>query len=73
MAQDKYSGYWKVKGQKSFYKILGKSSFPRWRVVYRYIPGVSKYNKIYTTTSVDYLRLYCEKISEKEFKYYING
>lgn len=29
MKQDKYLGYWLIKGTKNFIKVIGKSSFPR--------------------------------------------
>lgn len=68
MKQDKYSGYWKDKTCNRFYKILWKH-FPRWRYVDSYVRIRNKFSKIGIAISVDYLRLHCEKITEKEFKY----
>lgn len=75
MKQDKYSGYWKIKGTKNFIKVIGKSTFPRWRVVKRTCLNINGYyyNCHESTETVDFLRLYCEKITEKEFKYATRG
>lgn len=75
---DKYQGYWKDKNSNNFYQVLDKKHpMPRWRdvILYRkiYFPrkNISKYEGIRTTESVDYLRLHCERISESEFKKFI--
>lgn len=74
MKQDKYSGYWKIKGTKNFIKVIGKGSFPRWRKVKRFYFIGNKYIgatpfQASNIETVDYLRVHCEKITEKEFKY----
>ena len=75
MKQDKYSGYWHIKDTKNFIKVISKSRFPRWRVVKRTCLDMNGhyYNYHESTETVDYLRLYCEKITEKEFKYATRG
>jgi len=70
MKQDKYSGYWHIKDTKNFIKVIGKSTFPRWRVVKRTCLGINGYYDCNESTeTVDFLRVHCEKITEKEFKY----
>lgn len=75
--KDKYQCYWRDKTGKYFYQVTDKNILPRWRgvILYRkiYFPrkNISKYEGVRATESVDYLRLYCEKISESEFKKFI--
>ena len=70
MKKDKYSGYWLIKGTKNFIKVIGKSTFPRWRVVKRICLGIKGYyyNCPESTETVDFLRIYCEKVTEDTFK-----
>lgn len=68
MKQDKYSGYWKDKTCNCFYKILWKD-IPRYRYVDSYTKIGDRMAKIGRPISVDFLRVHCEKITEKEFKY----
>lgn len=73
MKQDKYSGYWKIKGRNVYYKVFGQT-FPRWRRVTLYKEIINhNFEKISATETVDFLRLHCEKITEKEFKYETRG
>ena len=68
MKKDKYSGYWLIKGTKNFIKVIGKHSFPRLRSVKRISRGLHGYHEIFTTETVDFLRIYCEKVTEDTFK-----
>lgn len=68
MKQNKYSGYWQIKGTKNFIKVVSDSVFPRWRNVKRICRGLKGYNEISTTETVDFLRLNCEKVTEDTFK-----
>lgn len=74
MKQDKYLCYWKIKGTKNFIKVIGKSTFPRWRVIKRTCLGINGYYDCHESTeTVDFIRLNCEKVTEDTFKKYING
>lgn len=74
MKKDKYLGYWKIKETKNFIKVIGKSTFPRWRVIKRTCLGINGYYDCHESTeTVDFLRLNCEKVTEDTFKKYING
>lgn len=74
MKQDKYLGYWKIKGTKNFIKVIGKSTFPRWRVIKKTCLGINGYYDCHESTeTVDFIRINCEKVTEDTFKKYING
>ena len=66
--EDKYSGYWQIKDTKNFIRVVGDTNFPRWRSVKRICSGFKGYYEIYTTETVDFLRLKCEKVAEDTFK-----
>lgn len=78
MEQDKYLGYWLIKGTKNFIKVIGYCDFPRWRRVKRFHCGVKKYIEVtpYQASNietVDFIRLNCEKVTEETFKEYTKG
>lgn len=78
MKQDKYLGYWLIKGTKNFIKVIGKCDFPRWRRVKKFYCILGKYIEAspFETSNietVDYLRLDCEKVTENTFKEYTKG
>ena len=68
MKQDKYSGYWQIKGTKNFIRVVGTHHFPRWRFVKRICRGFKGYYENCTTETVDFLRINCEKVTEDPFK-----
>ena len=70
MKQDKYSGYWLIKGTKNFIKVIGKHSFPRWRSVKRICRDLYGYYEKSNSETVDFLRINCEKVTEETFKEY---
>lgn len=73
MKQDKYLGYWLIKGTKNFTQVIGYSDFPRWRKVKRIIKCIGGYMEYFTSETVDYLRISCEKVTEDTFKEYTKG
>lgn len=70
MKQDKYLGYWLIKGTKNFIKVIGDSSLPRWRKVKRISKSLKGYVEFSGPETVDFLRIHCEKVTEDTFKEY---
>ena len=73
MKQDKYLGYWLIKGTKNFIKVIGDHDFPRWRKVKRIYRSFNGYLEYFCSETVDFLRLNCEKVTEDTFKEYTKG
>ena len=73
MKQDKYLGYWQIKGTKNFIKVISGSVCPRWRIVKRINRGLNGYYENSCSETVDYLRINCEKVTEETFKEYTKG
>lgn len=70
MKQDKYLGYWLIKGTKSFIKVIGDSGLPRWRKVKRINKTFHGYIDFFGNETVDWIRINCEKVTEETFKEY---
>lgn len=68
MNQDKYSGYWLIKGTKNFIKVIGEWKFPRWRLVKRINNSFRGYIETPGTETVDWIRINCEKVTKDTFK-----
>lgn len=73
MKQDKYLGYWLIKGTKDFIKVIGNSHYARWRKVIRVRKGLHNYVEIFDDETVDWIRINCEKVTEDTFKEYTKG
>lgn len=73
MKQDKYLGYWLIKGTKNFIKVIGYASFPRWRRVKRINKSFHSYVETSGNDTVDWIRINCEKVTEDTFKEYTKG
>lgn len=78
MKKDKYLGYWLIKGTKNFIKVIGDCDWPRWRRVKRFYFVFNKYIEASpfeasNIETVDFLRIYCKKVTEDTFKEYTKG
>lgn len=73
MKQDKYLGYWQIKGTRNFIKVIGDHDFPRWRRVKRINRSFYTYVETLGMETVDYLRINCEKVTEDTVKEYTKG
>lgn len=73
MKQDKYLGYWLIKGTKNFIKVFGKGFSPRWREVKKIVFAFNRYFETFDEETVDWIRINCEKVTEDTFKKYTKG
>lgn len=73
MKQDKYLGYWLIKGTKDFIKVWGKDVSPRWRKVKKIVLAFNRYFETFDEETVDWIRVNCKKVTEDTFKEYTKG